>query len=89
MSGIANVSTKMKKKLSFGDYVVSAEPVIEAAPVATPPPETRSARKLYSLSKDDSHKLQEIFSKRLAQTPSSICEIMSEAIHRLHQHELS
>ena len=88
MTGIANVSSKMKKKLSFVDYVVSAEPVIGPNPVATPQQESHRARKLYALSKEDSQKLQEIFSQRLGHTPSSICEIMSEAIHRLHQQEM-
>lgn len=88
MSGIANVSNKMKKKLSFDDYVVSPEPMLETAPEAAPPQEARSARKLYALSREDSQKLQEIFSQRLTKTPSSVCEIMSEAIQRLHQHEI-
>lgn len=87
MSGIANLSDKMKKKLSFGDYVVSKETVIET-PIVTPNQPAPRARKLYALSKDDSHMLQEIFSKRLASKPSSICEIMSEAIHHLYQREM-
>lgn len=89
MSAIANLSDKMKKKLSLGDYVISAEPLIETAPIKTPTPEARSsARKLYALSKEDANRLQEIFSKRQASKTSSICEIMSEAIHRLYQQEM-
>lgn len=91
MSGITKVSDKMKKKLSFGDYVLSTElvPVIEPIPeeLSTPPVVLPvKARKIYSLSNEDAQKLQEIFSRR---STSSICEIMSEAIDRLHQNVMS
>jgi hypothetical protein len=85
MSGIANVSEKMKKKISFGDYSLFSEP---AKPQETP--EKKEARKIYSLSKEDVEKLQKIFTKRLdTSIPSSICEIMSEAIQLLYIKEFS
>jgi hypothetical protein len=91
MSGIARVSEKMKKKMSFGDYTLSSseetpKPVQQAAVV--PIVEASPPRKVYALSKEDTQKLQAIFSKRL-NTPnqSSIAQIMSEAITLLHQRE--
>lgn len=89
MSGISQLSDRMKKKLSFGDYAFSAEPAKEPFPVAPPIPSAVSARKIYTLSKDDTLKLQEIFSRRLGgSNQTSLCEIMSEAIDLLLHHEL-
>lgn len=77
MSAIEKLSDKMKKKLSFGDYAL--------------PPESQgsaSVRKSYALSKNDSHKLQEIFSKRLKTGPTSVADIMSEAIQLLYKNDV-
>jgi hypothetical protein len=85
MSGIAKVSEKMKKKLSFGEYTLSTGTTL--APVE-PVPGPSVGRKLYTLSREDADKLQEIFSKRLsANAGSSISQIMSEAITHLYQRE--
>lgn len=76
MSGIAKVSEKMKKKISFGDYALS------------PPQEAKAARKIYSLSNTDAQKLHDIFTKRLnTAQQTSIADIMSEAIQLLYLHE--
>ncbi len=87
MSGIAKASEKMKKKISFGDYALAPEekpvPEVDARPQV-------DARKVYSLSKEDTAMLQRIFSHRLANnSPNSISEIMSEAISLLYKQELS
>lgn len=83
MSGITNLSEKMKKKISFGDYSLALE--------GLKPQETSlkaEARKIYSLSQDDAKRLQEIFSKRLHTcNPTSIADIMSEAIQLLYSKE--
>jgi|GEM_PF-5348657 hypothetical protein len=78
---IAKLSDKMKKKLSFGDYALSTEPT----PLVVEPTPSVKARKLYSLTAEDSQKLQEIFSKRLKTNPTSISELMSEAIDLLYK----
>lgn len=77
MSGIARVSEKMKKKISFGDY----------SPV--PVEEKSTSRKIYTLPSENTSMLQAIYSKRLGTANEcSISEIMSEAIHLLYKQEI-
>ena len=81
MSGIAKAGEKMKKKISFGDYGLSNE-VTKLQEKITKP----VARKIYEISQKDFKILEEIFQmRRELQKPASHSELMSEAIHLLHQ----
>ena len=76
MSGIARVREKMKKKLIFEDM-----PPIEEI-------KEKTARKIYSLTKEDNTMLKKIFSKRLnIKHKTSISTLMSEAIQLLYSKE--
>ena len=76
MSGIAKVKEKMKVKLSMGALI----PIEEA--------KEKTARKIYTLTKDDNLKLKKIFSKRLnLKHSTSISHLMSEAIQLLYAKE--
>ncbi len=72
MSAITRLSEKMKKKISMSEY-------IEKKP---------SARKIYSIPKEDMDVLNTIYTKRLnTHRAASVSDILSEAIYLLYSQE--
>ncbi len=76
MNGIDRVKEKMKEKISLDVFSQNMDA------------NEKSARKIYSLTREDNMMLKKIFSKRLnLENGTSISTLMSEAIQLLYNQE--
>lgn len=76
MSGIAKLSEKMKKKITFSDYSFPQ----------TQQQKPQKSRVMYTISSADMALLVDLFEKRKGtQDECSLSDLMSEAIQLFHQ----